>query len=81
MPRILNRIWRRISDTDRLCYFMTFCFGLSLTTAIVANIQGYCLYEGNTAVRMAELITGVGLMILGAWRIRRRRNRGSNNGL
>ena len=70
---MIRRVLKRISDRDRLCYAMTFAFGLSLVTAISANIQGYCLYEGNTGVRVAELVIGTGLMALGVERVRKHR--------
>lgn len=70
---MIRRVWKRISNRDRLCYAMTFCFGLSLITAISANIQGYCLHEGNTGVRVVELAVGTGLMALGVERIKHRK--------
>ena len=56
---------------DRFAFMMTGAFGLALIVAIGANIAGYCLYEGNWGVRIAEIVIGLMLIAFAVWGVRR----------
>ena len=63
--------FRKRFRADRFAFFMTGAFGLCIVTAIGGNIAGYCLYEGNWAVRIVELVAGVALMVFAVIGLRR----------
>lgn len=77
---MIKRVWRRISNRDRLAYFMVFAFGLSLLMITSAFQVGWKIGEESQVVRVVEFVVALGLMALGVERLRNLKRRRSDAG-
>ena len=70
--KIVNKakvVGKRLSDLDRLSYFMNIAFGASLLMVSIAFVTGNVIGEDNRVVNGIEIFISVGLIVLGVERI------------
>jgi len=73
-----TRFWKRISDRDRLSYFMNIAFGLSLLMVSIAFITGNYIGEDNKIVNIIEIVISFALIVLGIERLMKYKQKGTN---